>query len=229
MQKHFSLLVALALVSAACSPEFTVEGGGNLPPNPPPNPPTNPPTNPPPPNPNPGGVVQCTNSELHVVGIYDAYNDATGSNGPASVHIDRAGSIVLFLSSYSEAQWTVTAGPDTILESIVVSGYETVSVDGPAGVPVYTMIAEQSGSFVGCGYEYPDQDPNSGCESPELITSIEHLLGQPAISFHGCYAASDFNIGADLTSSSNCATSMGYHHSSAVLASCAAPPSPPAP
>jgi len=225
MQKHFpsasSLLTALALICTACGPGFTVEGGGEgtqLPPTPPPTPP-----------PGGGGVVQCNNSELHVVGIYDAYNDDTGTNGPASVHIDRAGSIVLFLSSYSTADWTVTVGPDTNLESIIVSGYKTVSVNGPAGVPVQTLSAEQTGSFVGCGYEYPDQDPTSGCETGQFLSAVENLVGQPAISFHGCYAASEFNIGADLTSSSNCAVDMGYHHSSAVLASCATPPAPPSP
>lgn len=227
MQKYFpsssSLLTALALICTACGPGFTVEGGGEgtqLPPNPPGNPPPTPPGG--------GGVVQCTNSELHVVGIYDAYNDATGTNGPASVHIDRPGSIVLALSSYSAANWTVTVGPNTNLESILVSGYHTVSVNGPAGVPVYTMIAEQSGTYLGCGFEYPVVDPG-GCETAELLSAVENLFGQPAISFHGCYAASDFYIGADLSSSSNCATDMGYHHSSAVLATCSTPPAPPSP
>lgn len=155
-----------------------------------------------------------------MVGIYDPYNSATNMQGPAAVHIDRPGRVKLFLSSYSATDWTVTAGPGTQIVTIFAHAYEPVTVSGPAGVPVEVIDFTQNGQFLGCGYEYPDKDPTSGCETPQLLTAIEQHVGQPVNSFHGCYAASDFVIDANLGSSSNCATQMGYAHTSMVADVC---------
>lgn len=166
--------------------------------------------------------------EWHVVGIYDPYNPATETLGPANVHIDRPGPVGLFLTTYTATDWTVTAGPDTQIVSIVVSGYDAQTVNAPPGTPVTTLSYAQNGGFLGCGYEYPDADPYSGCETPELLTNIEQYVGQSVASFHGCYAASDFVINADLSSTSNCYTSAGYSHTSYVANSCTyTPPAPP--
>jgi len=215
-----SLTFTLALLTAGCGPVIVVEGGGNEgQPHPTPNPNPNP--NPPPPTTNPG-PIDCSGAELHVVGIYDPYDSASNTQGPAHVHIDRPGPVKLFLSSYSATDWTVTAGPDTQIVSVVAHAYEPVTVSAPAGVPVETLNASQNGSFLGCGYEYPDKDPYSGCETPELLAAVEQHMQQPVRSFHGCYAASDFVIDANLASSSNCATEMGYAHTS-MVATCASP------
>lgn len=171
-------------------------------------------------SPGDGDPNTCDGAELHVVGIYDPYNDATNTQGPANVHIDRPGPVKLFLSSYSATDWNVTAGPDTQLVEIIAHGYDPQTVNAPQGVPTTTFSFVQNGVFLGCGYEYPDQDPTSGCETPELLAAIQQHTGQTAASFHGCYAASDFVIGANLVSSSNCATDMGYAHTSMVATSC---------
>jgi hypothetical protein len=205
------LTFTLALLTAGCGTLVVVEGGGN-----------EGPPNPRPPTPNPG-PIDCSGAELHVVGIYDPYDSASNTQGPAHVHIDRPGPVKLFLSSYSATDWIVTAGPSTQLVSIVAHAYEPVTVDAPAGVPVATLNTSQAGVFLGCGYEYPDKDPYSGCETPELLAAVQQHMQQPALSFHGCYAASDFVIDANLGSSSNCATDMGYEHTSAILASCTTP------
>ncbi len=228
-----SIGLALATLTTACAPQIDVIGGSS--PNPS-SPDGNPyaPTAPAPQGGSPSNVVSpggpgpCHGTELHVVGIYDPYNDATDTTGPATVHITRPGSIRLFLSSYTATNWTVTAGPATKIVSITASGYDAVTVNGPAGVPVDTLDFSQTGEFLGCGYEYPDTDPHSGCESPELIAAVEQHMGQKVNSFHGCYAASDFDIGPNLVSHSNCATNMGYRHTSMVSTSCtSAPPVPP--
>ena len=177
-------------------------------------------------SPGDSGPEACNGVELHVVGLYDPYNDATNTQGPANVHIDRPGQVKLFLSSYSATNWNVTAGPATEIVSIIAHGYDAQSVSAPAGVPTTTLSYAQGGVFLGCGYEYPDQDPTSGCETPELLANIEQYVGQSAASFHGCYAVSDFVIGADLASTSNCATNMGYSHTSMVATSCTTPPPP---
>jgi hypothetical protein len=172
-----------------------------------------------------GGI--CGDVELHVVGVYDPYSAATNVQGPASVHIDRPGSVVLFLSSYSAADWTVTTGPETDLVAVYTHGYEAQTVQAPDGVETTVLSFESGADFLGCGYEFPDQDPTSGCETPELLAGIEGLLDLPVTSFHGCYAASDFTIGADLSSSSNCAVDMGYSHTSFVSAGCTDEPTDP--
>jgi hypothetical protein len=166
----------------------------------------------------------CKAASLHVVGIYDPYDSASDKQGPARVHIERPGPVKLFLSSYSATDWTVTAGPSTQLIAVVAHAYEPVTVQVPEGVPVETLNFSETGKFLGCGYEYPDADPHSGCETPQLLAAIEEYMGQPALSFHGCYAASDFVIDANLGSSSNCATDMGYEHTSMV--STCTPPAP---
>lgn len=210
-----SVAFSLALLTTGCGIGVVVEGGGEeqsppIPPQPTPHPPYNP------------GPIDCSGTELHVVGIYDPYNSATDTQGPASVHIDRPGPVKLVLSSYSATDWTVTAGPNTQIVAVIASAYEPVTVNAPAGVPVDVVDFTQSGAFFGCGYEYPDQDPTSGCETPELLASIEQYTQQSVMSFHGCYAASDFVIDSNLGSSSNCATQMGYAHTS-MVATCTAP------
>jgi hypothetical protein len=242
MRKFFlclgSLSFTLALAASGCAPEVFVEVVQEDPNQAQPSSDPNPysPTTPRPSGEAldnvvaPGAPGNCNGTEVHVVGIYDPYDSASNAQGPAHVYIDRPGPVTLVLSSYSATNWTVTAGPATQLVSIVAHAYESVTVNGPAGVPVETWSAEQTGQFLGCGYEYPDTDPYSGCETPELLAAIEQHLGQPILSFHGCYAASDFVIGANLVSTSNCATEMGYAHTSFVSTSCTTPPpAPPGP
>lgn len=173
-------------------------------------------------NSNEGGA--CGNVELHVVGIYDP-NDA--QQGPATVHIDRPGSVMLFLSAYSKTDWSVTAGPDTELVEVIANGYEPQTVVAPAGVPTTAFSFETGGDFLGCGYEYPDQDPTSGCETPELFAAVSAYTQLPISSYHGCYQASDFTINADLTSWSTCATGAGYAHTTMVATECTDPPTDP--
>jgi hypothetical protein len=173
-----------------------------------------------------GDPNTCGDVELHVVGIYDPYSPVTGQQGPATVHIDRPGSVVLFLSAYSATDWTVTAGPNTDLVSVIAHGYDAQTVTAPPGVPTTALSYQANGQFLGCGYEYPDTDPHSGCETPELLAEITKLTALPVSSFHGCYAAADFQINADLSSSSTCSTEMGYAHTSLVATPCTTPPDP---
>lgn len=164
----------------------------------------------------------CGATELHVVGLYDSYDAASGQENAAHVHVDRPGLVKLFLSAYSATAWSVTTGPDTDLLEVVAHGYHTQSVSAPAGVPASAVSYETDGIFLGCGYEWPDMDPTSGCETDQLVPAIETFMGQPVSSFHGCYAMSDVTIAADLSSASNCATGGGYDHTSAVF--CTADP-----
>jgi len=203
-----SLVFALAL--PGCAPEITSGGapGANVV------------------SPGGDGPGTCGDVELHVVGLYDPYSSDTNTLGPANVHIDRPGSVVLFLSAYTQTDWTVTAGPNTDLVAVYAHGYGPQTVSAPAGVATTAFSFETDGQFLGCGYEYPDKDPTSGCETPELLAAVSQYTQLPVSSFHGCYAAADFQINADLSSSSNCATGMGYVHTSLVTNACTSPTGP---
>ena len=156
----------------------------------------------------------CGAVELHVVGIYDSYEHSLDKNGFAHVHIDRPGTMMLALSAYSATKWSVTVGPDTELLQILAQGYDEQSVSAPPGVSVSTNWYPNN-LYPLCGYQLPDDD--DGCATGPLLAQISDTLGLPVSSFHGCYAASDFTIAADLSSTSNCATGLGYTHSAVNL------------
>ncbi|MBK8255970.1 MAG: hypothetical protein IPK82_25300 [Polyangiaceae bacterium] len=150
-------------------------------------------------------------AEVHVIGIYDSYGAAAGTEGVASVHINKPGVHVLVLSAYSETAWVVTAGPGVIIKRVIATGYEEQAVTiSPVGTTVSTLDYETHGAFVGCGYEWPDTDPMSGCETPELLAQIEGLLQLEPTSFHGCYAASAFVMNVDGSVTIDCWTQGGY-------------------
>lgn len=140
-------------------------------------------------------------AEVHVIGIYEA--DA----GSASVYFTRSGPSILVLSAYAATTWTVTVGPDTDIRSIYLLGYEKQKLAAAPDTAVVISTYEQSQEFFGCGYEWPDKDPNSGCETGELLAAIKDRLGMTASSFHGCYAGASFVL-SDEGASGNC--SNGY-------------------
>ena len=159
----------------------------------------------------------CGDVELHVVSLYDAYDSILDQEGVAHVHVDRPGQVRLFLASYSAVTWNVTTGPDTMLVDVTAHGYDAQTIVAPDGVPTAILGYDVDFTFLGCAYEYPDQDLIDGCETPELLANIEATLGQPVSSFHGCYAASEFTIAADLSATSNCWTEAGYVQTDAVF------------
>jgi hypothetical protein len=140
-------------------------------------------------------------AEVHVIGIYEA--DA----GFASVHFARSGPSILVLSAYAATTWTVTVGPDVDIRSIYLLGYEKQKLAAAPDTVVVISTYEQSQEFLGCGYEWPDLDPQSGCETGELLAAIKKRLGMPASSFHGCYAGASFTL-SDEGASGSC--SGGY-------------------
>lgn len=139
--------------------------------------------------------------EVHVIGIYEA--DA----GSVSVYLGRSGPAILVLSAYAATTWSVAIGPETDLQAIYVLGYEVQKLGAMPDTKVIVSSFESDGEFLGCGYEWPDMDPMSGCETPDLLGAIKVRLGLTAQSFHGCYAASSFVL-ADEGAKGTCA--QGY-------------------
>jgi hypothetical protein len=128
---------------------------------------------------------------IHVIGIYEA--DA----GSASVHFARSGPAVLVLSAYAATNWTVTTGPDADIRSIYLFGYEKQKLAMAPEAIVVISTYEQTQEFLGCAYEWPDNDPQSGCETGEFLAAIKETLGLSVASFHGCYAGAAFTLSDD--------------------------------
>jgi len=77
--------------------------------------------------------VLAQQRELHTVALYESQ----GGN-PVAVEVDRPGQqVTLFLTAYESINWQVSATPGTTIESVILGGYESQSVQGlAAGVDV---------------------------------------------------------------------------------------------
>jgi len=148
-----------------------------------------------------GGVYSRVGSsvggrELDVLGIYESRSDHSAGNHPtgeATVRVDRPGPVVLVLSSYEPTHWTIAVMPGAAVERIVLNGYYQQTASAPAGIPIDDRSSYQSwlGSY---GYAWPDN--TGGGNTANLIMRSEGLAGTCLASFHGCYRATQFSLGA---------------------------------
>lgn len=131
----------------------------------------------------------ATEPELHIIGVYESQ---AGSGGPVSVVVTRTAEIVLVLTSYSSVDWRVDLDAAHQVDEVLVSSYEptTVTFTGAGTAPVVDV-----GWIGACGYEIPDMDPYSGCETPDLQAIVEARTGLAMASFQGCYAGGDYVVG----------------------------------
>lgn len=128
-----------------------------------------------------------SDTTLHLVSVYETYEYE------ASVYFDQPGSNVLALSAYTATQWNVELAPGASLDKIVVVGYEAQFVKGPEGVPVEIYDHEGQGSpLAGCGYSLPYD--GGGCDTNELIATVESITGLTLSRFDGCYRASAIQV-----------------------------------
>lgn len=130
----------------------------------------------------------ATVPQLNVIGIYEA-SGGTGSPVPVEVTTTTEG--VLALTSYSAVEWQVDLPAGHGITSVVLSYYDasTVTFVGAGSAPV-----DDAGWIGACAYEYPDMDPRSGCETPDLERVVEAYTGLAMSSFQGCYAAGNFEL-----------------------------------
>jgi hypothetical protein len=127
--------------------------------------------------------------ELHFL---SAYQPMAGQS--INVHIERQGQMTLLLSSYEPAHWIVTADAGVLLDQILVNGYHSQTISGPAGIPVEIRSHSQTLTNFGewCGYSYPYN--GGGCDTALLISGTEAHAGIGMTTFFGCYEASSFHL-----------------------------------
>jgi len=136
--------------------------------------------------------VATSGVPLHVVGIY-ANNDDGGFQchpaGTFALEIQQPGHHVLALSAYEPTHWAVTAGPDTVIDTIIIDGYHEAYWTVPDGVKVEEHTYEGTSSYiVGGVYEYPSTDATT------LIGHVEQATGSQFASFHGGYCMSSLTL-----------------------------------
>lgn len=199
----------LALPMAGCALYFGPDSAAPDPGQPGGAPIPDPGVEPPPTDPStpPSPAQSCGPRELHVISVYEASGDHSVT-GQASVTIARPGRHVLALSAYEATSWHVTLGPNVQISEVVLAGYEAQTVD-LQNVPVRRVS--------GCGYSYPYN--GGGCDTNQLLGTIEAAAGAKVTSFHGCYQASQWTLHADRHVASNCNTAAGYEVDE-VLARC---------
>ena len=84
--------------------------------------------------------------------------------GEVAVTVTRPGSVVLVLSMYEPAQWTISVGPQSRITAVILAGYRSGRVDGlPPGTPV-VMVDDESATR--------QTNLRPGCEDlPRIITT----------------------------------------------------------
>jgi hypothetical protein len=103
--------------------------------------------------------------------------------GRAQVKMHAPGEHVLALASYEPVTWDLSLGPNSQVREILVWGYHQQVVVGAGEIPV-RQVAGPS-----CGYSWPYN--NGGCDTEELVASVEAAAGQRVQHFEGCYRASE--------------------------------------
>ena len=92
------------------------------------------------------------------------------------------------------------------LVHVYLTGYHAQAIDGvPDGVDVLTDSFDAD-SLYACGYADPASPvSDDGCNTGALMRLAASRVHHEATTFHGCRAASEWTIGYDLTTDSDCA------------------------
>lgn len=133
----------------------------------------------------------CGGAEVNVIGIQSA------PSGTVNVRIDRPGQHTLVLSAHDATTWKVSAGAGVEITAIYAVGYHAQKVTGMTGVTLTTDSMDTTGTYA-CSY-------GSGCDVGGLMKLTGKLFRPGADSFHGCISASQFHMGEDFSTSSDCA------------------------
>jgi hypothetical protein len=135
--------------------------------------------------------------ELHLIGVYEAnaeHGKRNLSKSAIQVKVERRNKpIILALSAYEPVNWNVTVEPGTVIEKIIVNGYNNQTVSGVSGIPVEEHSYEETGKYIGDFiYNWGATTENSNTSS--LVTKLEEINSTKLTSFQGCYRGTNFSI-----------------------------------
>ncbi len=133
----------------------------------------------------------CGGPEVNVIGIQSA------PSGKVSVRIERPGAHTLVLSAREATTWNVSAAPGVEITAIYAVGLHTQRVTGMTGVTMTSDSKDTTGTYA-CGY-------GTSCDIGGLMKLTGKLFRPGADSFHGCITASQFTMGEDFSTTTDCA------------------------
>jgi hypothetical protein len=134
---------------------------------------------------------ECSDVEVHVIGVYDGGSDAT-------VDIQRPGKQILVLAAHQPTTWNVNVHAGATLQKVYAVGYYPQKVLANVRTQIMTESKVEGGAGAN-GYMYPDKNTDALLK----LTSIRVDLH--ATSFHGCYEATKWTIGENMLVTSDCA------------------------
>lgn len=134
---------------------------------------------------------ECADVEVHVIGVSDG-------GGESTVILSRPGRHILVVSGFAATRWNLDVRPGATLERVYAVGHYAQSVVTNVDTHVMTESAVEGGADAN-GYMYPDQD------AVALMRLAALRVARHPTSFHGCFAATRWTIGEDMTVSSDCA------------------------
>jgi hypothetical protein len=135
--------------------------------------------------------------ELHLIGVYEAnaeHGKRNLSKSAIEVKVERRNKpIILALSAYEPVNWNVTVEPGTVINKIIVNGYNNQTVSGVSGIPIEEHSYEETGKYIGDFiYKWGATAENSNTSS--LVTKLEEINRTKLTSFQGCYRGTNFSI-----------------------------------
>ena len=142
---------------------------------------------------------ECGSIEAHVIGVFQADRPQTDS----TIFLERPGKHVLVLSAHDAMTWHVHVSNGAVLVHVYAVGFgkQKVEVEG-AKVDVITDSMADTG-IGACGFSRGGA--SDGCDADSLMILASKRVHHDITSFHGCYKASTWRIGEDLSTTSDCA------------------------
>jgi len=117
----------------------------------------------------------------------DAFNPPPAESDHATVRVEAAGPVVLFLTSYSPCRWRVSSRPGVTVRAIVLSGNGWQDVTGVDAPVVQLSRVGRDGKTLNRDYfhAYSPDVPGYG----RLERFVGELTGDAPFRFHGRYEA----------------------------------------
>jgi len=142
---------------------------------------------------------ECGDVEVHVIGVSDVGDGGGGdtSGGDSTVILSRPGHHILVLSSHAANTWNVQVKGDAVLDGVYAVGYEPQKVVTNVKTNIATESKMEGGAGAN-GYMYPD------VKTDALLKLASIRTARHATSFHGCFRASKWVIGEDMSVASDC-------------------------
>ncbi len=137
---------------------------------------------------------ECSDVEVHVIGVSDG-----GDTGAGTVILARPGHHILVLSSFAQMHWNVDVRQGAVLDEVYAVGHYTQRVTTNVSTKVMTESEVEGGAGAN-GYQYPDKD------AVALMKLAALRVARHPTSFHGCFSASHWTIGENMSVTSDCAT-----------------------